>query len=68
MQDPENPMGALREAEGYHELLSDSKGIVVEFGNEVWGGSSHNAPFAGAKEYGNWTGPLIEAMKSSTQL
>ena len=62
----ENPMGALREAEGYHELLSGSKGIVLELGNEVWGSSAHNAPFAGAVEYGNWTGPLIENMKEST--
>ncbi|HYW96788.1 MAG TPA: T9SS type A sorting domain-containing protein [Bacteroidales bacterium] len=61
----ENPSGAVRKAEGYDELLSASKGIILEFGNEVWGSDSHNAPFAGASDYGKWTGPLVDNMISS---
>ncbi len=59
--------GAKRAAEGYAEpLLQQSRGLILEFGNEVWGASSHNAQigsdYAG---YGAWCREVAGLMRSS---
>ena len=61
--------GAIRAAEGFTEPLlkaGTSKGLILEFGNEVWGGSNHNSSFANnGSDYGNWCRNMANAMKTS---
>lgn len=62
----------LRIAEGYNgSLIKASKGIVLEFGNEPWGGTSngvgvdHNADgFGDYVVYRKWARPLAIAFKN----
>lgn len=62
----------LRIAEGYNgSLIKASKGIVLEFGNEPWGGTSngvgvdHNADsFNDYEIYRKWARPLAIAFKN----
>lgn len=66
--DAGNPWGAKREAEGYGELIQSGNGIVVELGNEVWGGSAHGAELFDSKptEYGTWARSKALNMKTSS--
>ncbi len=58
--------GAIRAAEGYGPLLDNSKGLVIEFGNEVWGGDSHMAQIGNDYEkYALWCREAARVMKSS---
>lgn len=46
--------GQLRVAEGFSEpFLENSKGLIFEFGNEVWGGNAHDAQIG--ENYNNYT-------------
>ena len=82
MQDPETflrlieylngpddtPGGALRAEEGFEEpLLAGSKGVIIEFGNEVWGGPGlHRAPIGSNYDnYGDWCREMADIMRSS---
>lgn len=46
--------GAIRVSEGYNNLISNSKGILLGIGNEVWGGSkgtpNHYSAFEGTTD------------------
>lgn len=60
--------GDKRIAEGYTESLLDaSPGLIFEFGNEVWGGVSHNAEIWAQESdaYTNWCIEMANLMKSS---
>lgn len=59
--------GDKRISEGYTEsLLEGSPGLIFEFGNEVWGGESHNAQIgSNYGEYGDWCREMAALMKSS---
>lgn len=60
--------GAVRAAEGYSDpLLPQCKGLIFEFGNEVWGGNSHDAEIGEGnyEEYGQWCRDMAEVMKNS---
>ncbi len=58
--------GAIRNAEGYTELVSKSKGIFIELGNEVWGGANHYAPIGSDyAAYGGWARSVAKVMKST---
>jgi len=59
--------GALRAAEGYNgSLLDESPGLVFEFGNEVWGGVSHDAQIGtDYSAYGDWCREMATLMKNS---
>ncbi len=57
--------GDIRESEGYGPLLDNSKGLIFEFGNEVWGFGAHNASFADYEEYGQWCRDMAEVMRTS---
>ena len=58
--------GALRVAEGYNDLMSKSKGVIIELGNEVWGAAAHNAPIgADYTAYGAWARSSATLMKST---
>jgi hypothetical protein len=58
--------GAKRANEGYTEsLLKDSKGLIFEFGNEVWGFEHHNADFNNYTEYKKWCRDMAGVMKRS---
>ncbi|MDX2430860.1 MAG: T9SS type A sorting domain-containing protein [Bacteroides sp.] len=59
--------GAKRAEEGYAEsLLEGSRGLVFEFGNEVWGGDSHDAQIGkNYVEYGNWCREMATLMRGS---
>ena len=64
----DTPGGALRAEEGFEEpLLAGSKGIIIEFGNEVWGGAGlHRAPIGSNYDnYGEWSREMAEVMRSS---
>ncbi len=59
--------GALRVAEGYGDLMSKSKGVIIELGNEVWGAATHNAPIgADYTVYGAWVRSAANIMKATT--
>ncbi|NJM93240.1 MAG: hypothetical protein HC842_00015 [Cytophagales bacterium] len=72
---PDNtPGGKLRVAEGYTEpFLKNSPGLIFEFGNEVWGGSSkkegtvdHHAPIGeNYADYRDWCREVALLMKQS---
>ncbi|HER07297.1 MAG TPA: T9SS type A sorting domain-containing protein [Bacteroides sp.] len=59
--------GAIRVAEGYNEsLLEGSRGLVFEFGNEVWGATAHDAQIGSDYTvYGAWCREMARLMKSS---
>jgi hypothetical protein len=59
--------GAIRAGEGFTEpLLDASKGLIFEFGNEVWGASAHNAQIGGDYvAYGDWCREMATLMKAS---
>jgi hypothetical protein len=59
--------GARRAAEGYAEpLLPSSPGVILEFGNEVWGSVAHQAPIgANYTTYGNWVRDMTDLIRTS---
>ena len=61
--------GALRMSEGISEPVltkEKSKGVILEFGNEVWGQVSHNAPIgADYDAYGKWCRAMADSMRKS---
>jgi alpha-L-arabinofuranosidase len=59
--------GKKRADEGYPDpLLDSSKGLIFEFGNEVWGGGGmHMADFSSLTAYGDWAREMAELMKTS---
>lgn len=65
--DASTTWGAVRAAEGFAEpLLQKGKGILLEFGNEVWGGASHDAQIgANYTNYAAWVRDMTEVIKSS---
>jgi len=57
--------GAIRASEGYGDLFSKSKGILIEMGNEVWGSTAHNAEIgANYATYGAWCRSSANIMKA----
>ncbi|HON01894.1 MAG TPA: fibronectin type III domain-containing protein [Paludibacteraceae bacterium] len=59
--------GILRTAEGYGNLLSKNKGLMIELGNEVWGGAAHQAGnFNDYTAYGTWARSVATTMKSTS--
>ncbi len=62
-----NTYGAIRDGEGYGELISGSKGILLEIGDEVWGGDSHNAHIGESSydNYRDWAWEVTEKIKAS---
>ncbi len=63
----DSPYGAIRAGEGYAEpLLQESRGLILEFGNEVWGGTSHNAQIGtDYAAYGEWCRQMARLIRSS---
>ncbi|MFN8207701.1 MAG: T9SS type A sorting domain-containing protein [Bacteroidales bacterium] len=59
--------GAKRAAEGYPEpLLQKGKGILLEFGNEVWGAAAHQAEIgSNYTTYGAWCRTAAEVVRNS---
>jgi len=61
--------GAIRAGEGFTEPLLKkgvSKGLILEFGNEVWGSTSHHSPMGSDyANYGNWCRRIATAIKTS---
>lgn len=59
--------GAVRAAEGFTEpLLQQGKGILLEFGNEVWGAAAHDAEIGSDyPKYAEWVRNMSEVVKSS---
>lgn len=65
--DASTTWGAIRASEGYTEpLLQKCKGLIFEFGNEVWGGKWHNAEIGSDYvAYGEWCREMATIMKHS---
>lgn len=64
----DSPYGAVRAQEGFQEpLLTSEKGrLLLELGNESWGGRAHNAPLAeDYTTYGRWCRDMARLMHSS---
>ena len=61
--------GAIRAEEGFTQPLlkkGTSKGLILEFGNEVWGSNSHYAPMGSDYiKYGQWCRQMATAIKTS---
>ncbi len=59
--------GSIRAAEGYTgSLLEGSRGLVFEFGNEVWGATAHDAQIGSDYTvYGEWCREMTRLLKSS---
>ncbi len=59
--------GAKRAAEGYTEELFDtSRGLIIEYGNEVWGGNAHCIPLGeNYTEYAEWCRETDSIIKAS---
>ena len=59
--------GAKRAAEGFEEpLLQNSKGLLLEFGNEVWGAGAHDAEIgADYEQYIAWVRDIADVVRSS---
>jgi hypothetical protein len=59
--------GARRASEGFTEpLLPNSPGVLLEFGNEVWGANAHNAPIgSNYDEYAKWVRDMSDIVRSS---
>ena len=64
-----SPYGAKRAEEGFAEPLlqkGKSKGLILEFGHEVWGGQSHNAHMGSDRtRYGQWCLAMVDAIHAS---
>lgn len=65
--DASTTWGAVRASEGYTESLLDrGKGIILEIGNEVWGGAAHNAEIGSDYDaYARWAREMSEVVKTS---
>jgi chitodextrinase len=59
--------GAMRAEEGFTDpLLDNSRGLVFEFGNEVWGAAAHNAQIgSNYTAYGEWCREMATLMRAS---
>jgi hypothetical protein len=59
--------GSERAAEGYTEsLLESSPGLVIQYGNEVWGGNAHCIPLGeDLKKYAQWCRDMDTIIKTS---
>ena len=59
--------GAVRASEGFTEpLLQKGKGILLEFGNEVWGAAAHDAQIGSDyTAYAKWAREMALVVKSS---
>ena len=64
-----SPLGMVRAQEGFFDpvlVKGKSKGIILEFGNEVWGSTSHNAPIGrDYVAYGAWCRAMADSMRKS---
>ncbi|MDD6210226.1 MAG: T9SS type A sorting domain-containing protein [Bacteroidales bacterium] len=64
-----SPYGRVRTLEGYSEPLlakGKSKGLILEFGNEVWGADAHNAPIGkDYLAYGQWCRRMADTIRTS---
>jgi len=65
--DSSTTWGAIRAAEGYKEpLLRKGKGILLEFGNEVWGAQAHDANIGSDYfKYAQWVREMTDVIKTS---
>jgi chitodextrinase len=65
--DASSTWGAVRASEGFTEpLLQNGKGILLEFGNEVWGAAAHNAEIGSDYTvYAKWVRDMSEVVRSS---
>ncbi|TVR74615.1 MAG: T9SS C-terminal target domain-containing protein [Marinilabiliales bacterium] len=63
----DTPGGERRAAEGFTgPLLDNSKGVLIEFGNEVWGASAHDAEIGSDyKVYREWAREMAGVIRSS---
>ncbi|MDD2797684.1 MAG: fibronectin type III domain-containing protein [Bacteroidales bacterium] len=58
--------GAIREKEGYDDLMTDCKGVNFELGNEVWGAAVHVAEIgADYTQYGAWCRGVANTMRNT---
>lgn len=59
--------GAVRASEGFAEpLLQQGKGILLEFGNEVWGAAAHDAEIGSDYAiYAQWARDMAEVVRTS---
>ncbi len=58
--------GARRAAEGFSEpLMANSKGLIIELGNEVWIGGAVAQIGSDYTEYGEWCREVARVMKAS---
>ena len=65
---PDSPYGAKRAGEGFEEpLLTSHKGrLLLELGNESWGGFAHNAPLGrNYRKYGEWCRSIARLLETS---
>ncbi len=60
--------GAIRADEGYTDpLLQNCKGLIFEFGNEVWGADAHDAQIgADYTQYRQWARDMAIVMRNSS--
>jgi chitodextrinase len=65
--DASTTWGAVRASEGFTEpLLQKGKGILLEFGNEVWGAAAHDAQIGSDyAKYAKWVRDMSDVVKSS---
>ncbi len=63
----DTPGGQLRVEEGYSApFLKNSKGLIFEFGNEVWGADAHNAQIGKNYDaYAEWCRTIATKMRAS---
>lgn len=65
--DASTTWGAVRASEGFTEpLLQKSRGILLEFGNEVWGAAAHDAQIGSDyAKYAQWVRDMTDVVRSS---
>lgn len=65
--DASTTWGAVRASEGFTEpLLQQGKGILLEFGNEVWGAAAHDAEIGSDyAAYARWVREMSDVVRSS---
>jgi hypothetical protein len=65
--DESTTWGAVRAAEGFSApLLQEGKGVLLEFGNEVWGAAVHNSEIgANYDNYAAWVREMSDVVRSS---
>ncbi|WP_372948722.1 T9SS type A sorting domain-containing protein [Mariniphaga sp.] len=65
--DANTAWGTVRTSEGFAEpLLQQGKGILLEFGNEVWGAAVHDAEIGSDyAKYAKWVRDMTEVVRSS---